>query len=626
MKDDLLYRSFEDLMRRYYGRPAAPRRQAPAALHPGWRATPKPEKSGGLSVTFSVDDGLTPAVLNDDSEEYVVPDPPAAAVPVAPPTPAPPAPEPAAVPAVPAPPPPTTPPTTAPPVPPAAAEATVPQATVPAPSDDDFAADMRSIRGSVPEPEPLPAPAAAPPPAPQPAPPPPVEPSPTQAIFDRLAQSMTYANSYDLGTVEMDNRFADFDRLFDEERRQDPAPVQPPQPVQPTPVPDLSHPLYDTGEHVRTGGDLYVDRLRAGRSPGVTFSYGQLIAMPDLYASVAELASADPAELTTIKDLVARSTRYDEGGRREPALDVTTLDWNSATHGRYLRLAEDNAEHFAPAALLGDPAPADARNHRDAWETHHRQAIGEARRAAAETPDASVLPEWALVVNAFGDHFLTDAFAAGHLFNRAVLAEKFAARFYRDGDFTDAARDFFTRVAGKATIGALTQKFSVLQGIDHPVKIWGLTLPLQPTMFTTLIEVAARTKPDLVAGLVAKALHDHLNRTGVTVTNEVGDGPWRIYGDGHLDPVTLGVMRRAVQQSVADVNEAMTATLDVDARCAAVWRHTPRPIPDEVTRLRTLMTQFTDPASAQLADAVAELIRNEVDSLITSLINGGRPA
>ena len=48
--------------------------------------------------------------------------------------------------------------------------------------------------------------------APQPAP---EQPPPTneQAIFDRIAQSMEYANKYDLGTLELENRFSDFDRI-----------------------------------------------------------------------------------------------------------------------------------------------------------------------------------------------------------------------------------------------------------------------------------------------------------------------------------------------------------------------------------------------------------------------------
>lgn len=40
-----------------------------------------------------------------------------------------------------------------------------------------------------------------------------------QAIFDRIAQSMQYANAYDLGTVELENRFSDFDRIADLEQK-----------------------------------------------------------------------------------------------------------------------------------------------------------------------------------------------------------------------------------------------------------------------------------------------------------------------------------------------------------------------------------------------------------------------
>lgn len=38
-------------------------------------------------------------------------------------------------------------------------------------------------------------------------------------IFDRIAQSMQYANMYDLGSVPLENRFAEFDRQEDQRRR-----------------------------------------------------------------------------------------------------------------------------------------------------------------------------------------------------------------------------------------------------------------------------------------------------------------------------------------------------------------------------------------------------------------------
>jgi hypothetical protein len=47
------------------------------------------------------------------------------------------------------------------------------------------------------------------------------ETSNSQAIFDKIAKSMQYANAYDLGTVELENRFADFDRMSDLQHKAD---------------------------------------------------------------------------------------------------------------------------------------------------------------------------------------------------------------------------------------------------------------------------------------------------------------------------------------------------------------------------------------------------------------------
>jgi hypothetical protein len=41
------------------------------------------------------------------------------------------------------------------------------------------------------------------------------------AIFDKIAQSMQYANAYDLGSVDIENRFNDFDSIFDMKERSD---------------------------------------------------------------------------------------------------------------------------------------------------------------------------------------------------------------------------------------------------------------------------------------------------------------------------------------------------------------------------------------------------------------------
>ena len=73
---------------------------------------------------------------------------------------------------------------------------------------------------------------------------------------------------------------------------------------------------------------------------GVTLDYGVAIAMGDLFESPAQMAKASPRELRDLDTLIKREQA---GGK-----PVTTEEWQKATGGRYLKLAEKNVAHFAP--------------------------------------------------------------------------------------------------------------------------------------------------------------------------------------------------------------------------------------------------------------------------------------
>ena len=182
-----------------------------------------------------------------------------------------------------------------------------PQAS--APSHDDFIADMQSILSGKGVYDPVAkqtvskeaatakSPAAA-------------TTSQAQDIFEKLAASMQYANAYDLGTVELENRFADFDMLDDAARKTEadkkkrqsaPATGKRPQVGAKDFIEDLdaihrdrdadraaatrsgiseassidprlSRFMFDTGEHVLVAGTAYVDQLRVwARTPASRF-------------------------------------------------------------------------------------------------------------------------------------------------------------------------------------------------------------------------------------------------------------------------------------------------------------------------------------------------------------------
>jgi hypothetical protein len=478
------------------------------------------------------------------------------------------------------------------------------------------------------------------------------------AIFDRIAQSMQHANAYDLGTVDLENRFAAFDRHEDQKRRAPtgtaatPAkPAHPPVPTsdfmadldaitaRPTPPP-MSRPLYDTGEHVMAGNGLYAERLRAGKGASVPLSYGQIIAMCDLYATVDDLFDADPAELNRLKTLIVRSTAFYEGKRGNSALDVSNEEWDAATGGRYLKLADGNYEHFSPPTVaMGAGQKTVHGNNRQQWEYYHRRAIEDAQqeylRSSATT---SPFFERALVINAFGDHFLTDAFSAGHLINKEVLIARYKSAFYKGNDLSDAGKKFFESVADKAWVGDVAARFSKLETYDRPV-IWGfLPLPWHPNIdsasrFATVLKEAAKQQPDRVGNLIVKALHDYLNEHGIEVTNGAGDGTWVLPGDGTLAVGTgaltpadlaknLTIMRRAVQQSIDQVNSPAirVSNLQYQPLFDAVWRNVPHLTPASQGQMTALIADYSNSGSATLVQAAARIVTEQLQAFIKLLI------
>jgi hypothetical protein len=538
----------------------------------------------------------------------------------------------------------------------------------------------------------------APKPPASPPPPPPAEVNSEQAIFDKLRESMTYANAYELGPMELENRFADFDSKADEdqraaEERRQPTPTREADAKvgdadflkdldaiheraegaadaaarhaaesMPTTYtsslatwnddtgrdatcspsalrlalaePDAAYarPMYDTGEHALAGADLYEGQLVVGQSPGVAFSYGELLGMGDLYESVDQMMNTSAAELTRVKALIDRSTEYYKTNKSTGSLDVTNKEWDDATGGRYLELAEENYEHFSPNMFFNDAISKSATHHgnnQSTWEAYHRRAIEEAQKMAIapENANRSYIPVWPLIINAFGDHFLTDAFASGHLINKELMIEYFRANFLSGGSLNSAGKGFFERVAKAAFVGDVKRKFSVLETADYPVCAFGWCFKWHPNIdttsaFTKLLTAAAEEQPEKVANFAVKALHDRLNRNGVEVSNDAGDGTWKLTGDGYLNPKSLQVMQKAVRQSVDNINDPaiLASNLDFGPLLDRVWRHVPKPTAAARTALVGLVREYTNPASTVLSNAAAEIIKDQVDALIKVLI------
>jgi hypothetical protein len=344
---------------------------------------------------------------------------------------------------------------------------------------------------------------------------------------------------------------------------------------------------------------------------GVVLDYGALIAMGgDLFRTPEELASTPPDELKAIAALIEEEKKTGKA--------VSTERWQVATKGRFLELAAKNEAHFAPSnpafvAVSGKSTG----DHKQSWEENHRKAI-EAARAGDK--------DKALLMNAFGDHFLTDAFSAGHLFNKRDVMEKFNAQLPTTGkgddrEFTKGAKSFFDDIATTAFVGDVASEFSKYETVERH---YGFHPNINSaSRFSALLQGVHLEKPELLESAVAKSIHDGLNKRkgGLPVENALGD-KWPLSGDNTLNDQTLAVARRAVAQSQQNVIAAFRATSEPDfpALFKRVWDFTPRPTADGLKEVAAAVASGSDVNDAGLRAAIVELIKANYLTIIAELV------
>lgn len=184
----------------------------------------------------------------------------------------------------------------------------------------------------------------------------------------------------------------------------------------------------------------------------------------------------------------------------------------------------------------------------------------------------------ALATNAFGDHFLTDAFAAGHLFNKRDLMDTFAAKLSgNEGTFLSAVAQRAWQDPGLA---AIVSGYELTVGGRNIDSAW---------MLTQMLRTGNAVQPDLVRNAVVNVVHNQLNTDGVEVSNAAGR-TWTLGGDKHIDDTSLEEGTRAVAQSQQNVLNILTAPKkqapDYGALVSAVWDHVPRPTKAGATSIK----------------------------------------
>ncbi len=265
---------------------------------------------------------------------------------------------------------------------------------------------------------------------------------------------------------------------------------------------------------------------------GLQLSPGEIVALSgDFYESPEELEHANPKELA---ELVAAIHSEEKGQLKDPnaTYQAITQKYRSE-HDSYLSLAERNQKHFAPGNRLE-------------WKRIHMQAIAMAKAAGSDEQAF----QRALLYDAAAGHFLTDAYASGHMFDRQRIDTEI-----------------------QAYINA------------HP------PAPTNPQMSTYYLVVQGHMRD-----LVLKNVHDRLNVEGVEVSNPKGM-KWRTYGDTRLD-------RAKHTQKIAALALALSRAQVYVARKGA------DPSPDDVIALMpddATIKRVTDQAISYIPAAASDV-------------------
>ena len=324
---------------------------------------------------------------------------------------------------------------------------------------------------------------------------------------------------------------------------------------------------YEAGEHAQMGSDAPLIDFN-----GVLVSEGELIALGDFYASSEDMLKAEHDELAWLVRLIRQDKMAFEG---VPGVQpVTTEEWKAALAGRdpgkgYFDLLADNAAHFA-----GD--------NRTEFFVNHRKALKIAHAAAGRS---DTVPTEARVVNGWACHYLTDAFSAGHLFDKGDMLTRIAATWnaINEARGPDLENTFTRGVA--AAVFADAGAVKKLAGYELPLPL-GAGIDITQDGFSKLLMGMSRASSDKFFNLILNLVHDRLDasvadaETAIEVVNKRGDR-WKLAGDKSLalSPETLMFAQQAVAHAGRNLElAARTAGYTEDEqRINEVWDYTPEP-------------------------------------------------
>jgi hypothetical protein len=334
----------------------------------------------------------------------------------------------------------------------------------------------------------------------------------------------------------------------------------------------------------------------------VTVSYGDANALLDYYENWQQLKKAPAPEVERLVALFNQERDARAAGKSGPSEG----DYEAATVGRksgagqagaatktYLELAEENVAHFTP-------------DNRERYRQEHKEALKRGidafnLRAKGKPAEADAAAADAFLVNASADHYLEDAFAAGHLVSKPLI-QLATVEFWRGG-IGQAAGDHLKAAAARDQARVWQEiERNVLPHRSDAEQFALQHMDRNRAIGRVIDRILDRLQgqPDKIANLGAKLVHDHLNTTGVQVFSEADPTTgWRTFGDNFMAKgATQAHVVAAVKESVGNVESAVADGLspsggkpaDIDAflkthdpwRLAPKWAEIPAGVRREV--------------------------------------------
>jgi len=279
---------------------------------------------------------------------------------------------------------------------------------------------------------------------------------------------------------------------------------------------------------------------------GVLLTWGQVIAIagdeyPDIDALRAD-AKSNPARIRAALEhaevLDARTAGLPEPSEAEKKAHVAD----------YIGLLLTNVQHFAEGGAI------------DRWRDEHSKALGQALNAGIAGRPADL--EAARATEAFGEHFLTDAFSGGH-----VRTPRKAISDWYVGTFAPKVADAFVGHLKARLVSEITgELYAQTGGVVPPGVIYQLVdAKANELLANAMAKIGGhdgfvRYFGLAIAGGVSGALHDMEGERGVWVASKAHPAAFQAFGDTRLADPRNATNRAqailAVQAAQADLNTA----------------------------------------------------------------------